>query len=88
MGETVSYSDLEANLVGTNGNLATVSVHNPQSHAETARVQLEVSLSGGGSQTLTSSNFTLQAGGIKSVQLAASGPIGSITDGPTPIEPL
>lgn len=84
----MSYSDLEASLVGTNGNLASVSVHNPQSNAETARVQLTVAFSGGGSQTLTSSNFTLQAGGTKNVQLAASGTIGSITDGPTPIEPL
>jgi hypothetical protein len=84
----MSYSDLQASLVGTSGSTVTVSVHNPQSQGESARVTISVSLSGGGTQTLTSPNFAIAAGATKQLHLSAAGPIASITDGPTPIEPL
>lgn len=83
----MSWSDLHVDLVGFSGNTVTVQAFNPQNHAETARVRVGVALAGGNQPTLTSANFTLQAGESRNVQLAATGSIASITDGPVPIEP-
>lgn len=81
----MSYSDLEVDLTGTNGLVATVMVSNPQSHAETARVQIGLSLMTGAKVTLTSPNFTVAAGDSKQVQILAAAPIETVTDDPVPV---
>lgn len=84
----MAWSDLQVSLVGFSGNTLTVSVHNPQSHSETARARAGASLANGDHATLTSANFTLAAGETRSLQLGALSTIVSITDGPEPIEPM
>jgi hypothetical protein len=83
----MAYSDLKVSLAGTNGTAVTISVYNPEGNDETARVQVVVQLAAGGQETLTSLPFTIAAGATRSLTLIASGPIGSISDGPDPIAP-
>ncbi len=82
----MSWANLQASLLEFGGYSVTVSVFNPQSRAETARVCAVVAVSGDGPQTLTSASFTLKPRETRSLSLTASGPIESVTDGPRPID--
>ncbi len=80
-----SYNDLQVSLSGTSGSTVTVSVNNPTSGAETARVQVTVLLDNGLPETLISHNFTVGGGATLSVVLSASRTVSSVIDDPFPI---
>lgn len=83
----MAWSDIQVSLVGFTGNKITLSAKNPQSHAETARVGVDVNLAGGGQAALRSGNLNFAANETKEIVLTASGPIASISDSPEPFPP-
>ncbi len=84
----MAWSDIQVKLTGFGGDTVTISAHNPTASAETARARVVVTLADRTQQTLASANFTLQSQESRTIELDASGTVVSVTDGPTPIEPM
>jgi|SoiMethySBSTD1v2_1073268.scaffolds.fasta_scaffold12323_11 hypothetical protein len=78
---------VEATVVEFAGPTVVVGVYNPESAAQTVRVQLAVLVSGGGEEILTSANVTVGAGATSYVTLIAASTIVAIGDDPDPIMP-
>jgi len=79
--------DLQVTDVSVSGAQISVTLHNPASVDETARVQVTVSEVGGGVETLQSASTTFAAGTTQAVTLTASHAIVGITEYPEPINP-
>ena len=82
-----SYLDLEITSSGLSGNQISVTVHNPETSSETARIRASVRLSDQTTITLTSSNITFPADSITTVTLTAAHAVVEIIDDPQPISP-
>lgn len=80
-------SNLDVATSGVAENSVSISIHNPDSDAETARITLSVELINGTEQTLTSSNVTVEGGATVSITLSAAHTIVAIGDDPEPISP-
>lgn len=77
--------DVEVTSVDVSGTQINVTLHNPTSTEETARVQVTVSEVGGGVETLQSATSTIAAGATQTVTLTASQAVVGITDDPQPL---
>jgi hypothetical protein len=82
-----AYPDIQVAVAGFTDNHVTISVHNPNSSPETARVQLSVSYGDGTQQTLTTSNITVDGGATVTITLAGAHAIVGIGDDPEPFSP-
>ena len=82
-----AYSDLQVAVAGFADSHVTITVHNPDASAETARVQLSVAYGDGTGQTLTSSNISLDAGATVTITLTGAHTIVGIGDDPEPFYP-
>jgi len=69
------------------GSVITVGVYNPESTAQTIRVQAAV-ITGDGEEILTSANVVVPGGGTSYVTLTAGSAILGLGDEPEPIGPL
>jgi len=77
---------VEATIVEVAGPAVVIGVYNPESTAQTVRVQLAVFVSGG-EEILTSANVTVGAMATSYVTLTAASTIVAIGDDPDPIMP-
>ncbi|HJQ98439.1 MAG TPA: hypothetical protein VJ826_08995 [Candidatus Polarisedimenticolaceae bacterium] len=77
---------VEATVVEVSGSAVTIGVYNPESTAQTVRVQIAVLVSGG-EEILTSANVTVGGGATSYVTLNATSTIVGIGDDPDPIMP-
>ncbi len=84
---SASYADLQCSVVSWSSSGVIVSVHNPNTNSESAKVQLTVQLNGSNPLQLRSSSFSVSGGDTINVQLGPppGGTITGVSDDPQPI---
>lgn len=87
VGSLAGDPGLEATAVAVVDNSVSISIHNADEDADTARITLSVELVDGTTQTLTSGNVTVAGGATVSISLSAAQRIVAIGDDPDPITP-
>ncbi len=80
-----AYSDLQVAVVGVNGTIVTVSVHNPTSETAEARVRLTATLDTGLKEILTSDGISVEPGQTVFVDVGASRDVSSVSDDVEPV---
>jgi hypothetical protein len=78
---------VEATVSNLIGPAISIDVHNPESTAQTIRVQIAV-LVAGGEEILTSANVVVGPGATSTVTLSASSAILAVGDDPQPLPPI
>ena len=81
------YTDLQPVATAVVNNQITIQVDNPNTSAESARIQVAVRVADGATEVLTTSTVTVAGTATLSVTVSATQPIVGIIDDPDPISP-